>query len=107
MRWRRKDLVGIRELSPDEIRFILDTADAFKEVGTRQIKKVPALRGKTLANFFVEPSTRTRTSFEIAAIRLSADVINMTAASSSLTKGETLKDTAKIIEAHPPRIILI
>ena len=80
MRWHRKDLLGIRELSPEEIVFILDTADAFKEVGTREIKKVPALRGKTLVNFFVEPSTRTRTSFEIAAIRLSADVINISAA---------------------------
>ena len=80
MRWQRKDLLGIRELSAEEITFILDTADAFKEVGTREIKKVPALRGKTLVNFFVEPSTRTRTSFEIAAIRLSADVINISAA---------------------------
>ena len=87
MRWQRKDLLGIRELSAEEITFILDTADAFKEVGTREIKKVPALRGKTLVNFFVEPSTRTRTSFEIAAIRLSADVINISATSSSLAKG--------------------
>jgi aspartate carbamoyltransferase catalytic subunit len=107
MRWQRKDLLGIRELSPEEITFILDTADAFKEVGTREIKKVPALRGKTLVNFFVEPSTRTRTSFEIAAIRLSADVINISAASSSLTKGETLKDTAKILEANHADIVVL
>ena len=107
MRWQRKDLLGIRELSAEEITFILDTADAFKEVGTREIKKVPALRGKTLVNFFVEPSTRTRTSFEIAAIRLSADVINISATSSSLTKGETLKDTAKILEANHADIIVL
>ena len=107
MRWQRKDLLCIRELSAEEIVFILDTADAFKEVGTREIKKVPALRGKTLVNFFVEPSTRTRTSFEIAAIRLSADVINISAASSSLTKGETLKDTAKILEAYHADIIVL
>jgi aspartate carbamoyltransferase catalytic subunit len=107
MRWQRKDLLGIRELSAAEITFILDTADAFKEVGTREIKKVPALRGKTLVNFFVEPSTRTRTSFEIAAIRLSADVINISAASSSLTKGETLKDTAKVLEANHADIIVL
>jgi aspartate carbamoyltransferase catalytic subunit len=107
LRWQRKDLLGIRELSAEEILFILDTADAFKEVGTREVKKVPALRGKTLVNFFVEPSTRTRTSFEIAAIRLSADVINISAAASSLTKGETLKDTAKILEANHAGIIVI
>jgi Aspartate carbamoyltransferase, catalytic chain len=107
MRWQRKDLLGIRELSSEEITFILDTADAFKEVGTREIKKVPALRGKTLVNFFVEPSTRTRTSFEIAAIRLSADVINISASSSSLIKGETLKDTAKILEAYHADLIVL
>ena len=107
MRWQRKDLLGIRELSAEEITFILDTADAFKEVGAREIKKVPALRGKTLVNFFVEPSTRTRTSFEIAAIRLSADVINISAISSSLAKGETLKDTAKILEANHADIIVL
>src|SRR5213079_2324572 len=100
-------LLGVRELSADEIRFLLDTADAFKDVGTREIKKVPALRGKTLVNFFVEPSTRTRTSFEIAAIRLSADVINISASSSSLIKGETLKDTAKILEAYHADLIVL
>jgi aspartate carbamoyltransferase catalytic subunit len=107
VRWHRKDLLGIRELSTEEIVFILETADAFKEVGTREIKKVPALRGKTLVNFFAEPSTRTRTSFEIAAIRLSADVINISATSSSLAKGETLKDTAKILEANHADIIVL
>ncbi|MDQ6625154.1 MAG: aspartate carbamoyltransferase catalytic subunit [Verrucomicrobiota bacterium] len=107
MRWRRKDLLGIRELSAEEITFVLDNADAFKQVGTRDVKKVPALRGKTLVNFFVEPSTRTRTSFELAAIRLSADVINISASTSSLTKGETLKDTAKILEANHADIIVL
>ncbi len=107
LNWQRKDLLGIRELSVEEILFILDTADAFKEVGTREIKKVPALRGKTLVNFFVEPSTRTRTSFELAAIRLSADVINITASASSLTKGETLKDTAKVLEAYHADLIVL
>jgi aspartate carbamoyltransferase catalytic subunit len=107
LRWSRKDLVGIRELSAEEITFVLDTADAFKQVGTRDVKKVPALRGKTLVNFFVEPSTRTRTSFEIAATRLSADVINISAATSSLTKGETLKDTAKILEANHADLIVL
>jgi aspartate carbamoyltransferase catalytic subunit len=107
MRWNRKDLLGIHDLSAEEITFVLDTADAFKQVGTRDVKKVPALRGKTLVNFFVEPSTRTRTSFEIAATRLSADVINISAATSSLTKGETLKDTAKILEANHADLIVI
>src|SRR5215212_9170681 len=106
-RWNRKDLLGIRELSAEEITFVLDTADAFKQVGTRDVKKVPALRGKTLVNFFVEPSTRTRTSFELAASRLSADVINISPSSSSLTKGETLKDTAKILEANHADIIVL
>ncbi len=107
MRWQRKDLLGIRELSAEEITFVLDNADAFKQVGTRDVKKVPALRGKTLVNFFVEPSTRTRTSFELAAIRLSADVINISASTSSLAKGETLKDTAKILEANHADIIVL
>ena len=107
IRWTRKDLLGLRELSADEINFILETADAFKQVGTREIKKVPALRGKTLVNFFVEPSTRTRTSFELAASRLSADVINISAGTSSLAKGETLKDTAKVLEANHADIIVL
>ncbi len=105
--WNRKDLLGLRELSADEINFILETADAFKQVGTREIKKVPALRGKTLVNFFVEPSTRTRTSFELAAFRLSADVINISASTSSLTKGETLKDTARNLEALHADILVL
>src|SRR5437016_2990579 len=106
-RWSRKDLLGLRELSAEEINFILETTDAFKQVGTREIKKVPALRGKTLVNFFVEPSTRTRTSFELAAFRLSADVINISATTSSLTKGETLKDTARNLEALHADIIVL
>ncbi|MDQ2866934.1 MAG: aspartate carbamoyltransferase catalytic subunit [Verrucomicrobiota bacterium] len=106
-RWRRKDLLGLRELSADEIEFVLNTADAFKQVGTREIKKVPALRGKTLVNFFVEPSTRTRMSFELAAHRLSADVINISVSSSSLTKGETLKDTAKNLEALHADVLVL
>ena len=105
--WNRKDLLGLRELSPKEINFILDTADAFKQVGTREIKKVPALRGKTMVNFFVEPSTRTRTSFELAAHRLSADVINISVTTSSLTKGETLKDTARNLEALHADILVL
>ncbi len=105
--WTRKDLVAIQDLSVQEITAILDTAAAFKSVGTREIKKVPALRGRTLINFFVEASTRTRVSFELAAHRLSADVINVSAASSSLTKGETLKDTAKVFEANHADIIVL
>jgi aspartate carbamoyltransferase catalytic subunit len=106
-RWNRKDLLGLRELCADEINLVLETTDAFKQVGTREIKKVPALRGKTLVNLFVEPSTRTRTSFELAALRLSADVINISAESSSLTKGETLKDTARNLEALHADILVI
>src|SRR5690348_5577776 len=105
--WTRKDLVGLESLSAAEIGALLDAAEAFKDVGTRDIKKVPALRGKTLVNFFVEPSTRTRISFELAAHRLSADVVNMSASTSSLTKGETLKDTAKNLEALLADIIVL
>src|SRR5678810_1298877 len=105
--WTRKDLVSIELLTAEEITTVLDTAAAFKQVGTREIKKVPALRGKTLINFFVEASTRTRTSFELAAFRLSADVINIAATTSSLTKGETLKDTAKNLEALHADIIVL
>ncbi len=107
MNWKRKDLLGLHELSAEEINFILETADAFKQVGTREIKKVPALRGKTLINFFVEPSTRTRTSFELAAQRLSADIVNISASTSSLTKGETLKDTARNLEALHADILVL
>jgi aspartate carbamoyltransferase catalytic subunit len=106
-RWSRKDLTGLQDLSAEELNLVLDTAAAFKTVGTRNIKKVPALRGKTLVNFFVEPSTRTRVSFELAAERLSADIINMSASASSLTKGETLKDTALNLQAlHADMIVL-
>ena len=96
---RGRDLVALADLSKEEILYLLDTAQAMKEVLTRDIKKVPTLRGKTVVNLFFEPSTRTRTSFEIAGKRLSADVLNFSAATSSLTKGETLKDTARNIEA--------
>ena len=99
MQWSRKDLLSLYDLKPEEIEFILDTAAEFKKVSARKVKKVPALRGKTVVNFFVEPSTRTRVSFELAEQRLSADVVNVTASSSSLTKGETLLDTIKNIEA--------
>jgi aspartate carbamoyltransferase catalytic subunit len=105
--WRRKDLLSIRELEPEEIVTILDTAAAFKTVGSRDIKKVPALRGKTMVNFFVEPSTRTRTSFELAAFRLSADVVNISATTSSLQKGESLKDTALNLQALHSDIIVL
>ncbi len=105
--WRRKDLLNIRELEPWEVETILNTASAFKTVGSRDVKKVPALRGKTLVNFFVEPSTRTRVSFELAAMRLSADVVNISATTSSLQKGETLKDTALNLQAlHADLIVL-
>ncbi len=107
MRWTRKDLLDIQSLSAEEITTILDTAREFKAVGTREIKKVPALRGKTVVNLFVEPSTRTRISFELAAQRLSADIINFTAEASSLKKGETLKDTARNIEALNVDFIII
>src|SRR6187551_3490313 len=106
-RWTRKDLLGLRELTADEINFVLETTDAFKQVGTREIKKVPALRGRTLVNFFVEPSTRTRTSFELAAMRLSADVVNIAASASSLQKGESLKDTALNLQALQADIIVL
>ena len=105
--WTRKDLTGIESLSTAEIGMILDTAAAFKSVSGREIKKVPALRGKTLVNFFVEASTRTRISFELAAVRLSADVVNISASTSSLTKGETLKDTAQVLQANYADIIVL
>jgi aspartate carbamoyltransferase catalytic subunit len=99
LRWSRKHLLGLEELSADEIRFVLDTADSFKEVSTRSVKKVPALRGRVIVNAFFEDSTRTRTSFSLAASRLSADVIDFTEKGSSVSKGETLVDTARNIEA--------
>ncbi|WP_305040972.1 aspartate carbamoyltransferase catalytic subunit [Geoalkalibacter sp.] len=107
MNFRHKHILGIEQLSADDIRFILDTADSFKEINSRDIKKVPTLRGKTIVNLFFEASTRTRTSFEIAGKRLSADTINITASSSSVVKGETLEDTAKNIEAMKPDIIVM
>ena len=105
--WNRKHFLDIQSLTPEEINTVLDTAGAFKQVGERAIKKVPALRGKTVVNLFVEPSTRTRISFELAAQRLTADVINFTAEASSLKKGETLKDTARNLEALNADIIII
>ena len=99
MKYERKDLLGIEELSAEEINFILDTAVSFREILERPIKKVPTLRGKTIVNLFFEPSTRTRMSFELAAKRLNADVLNFSASSSSILKGETLLDTARNILA--------
>ena len=93
MKLARKDILGIRDLTVEEINLVLDTAESFIEVSTREIKKVPTLRGVTVMNLFYEPSTRTRTSFEIAAKRLSADTINIAAATSSVVKGETFVDT--------------
>ncbi len=107
MAWTRKHLLDIQSLSAEEIVTVLDTARAFKAVGERAIKKVPALRGKTVINLFVEPSTRTRISFELAAQRLTADVINFSAEASSLKKGETLKDTARNLEALNADIIVM
>src|SRR5213595_3685305 len=105
--WTRKHLLGLEELSADEIRLILDQADAFKEVSTRSIKKVPALRGRVVVNAFFEDSTRTRTSFSLAASRLSADVLDFSEAGSSVSKGETLIDTARNIEAMGVDVIVI
>jgi aspartate carbamoyltransferase catalytic subunit len=107
MSWQRKHLLDIQSLAAGEIITVLDTARAFKAVGERAIKTVPALRGKTVVNLFVEPSTRTRISFELAAQRLTADVINFTADASSLKKGETLKDTARNLEALNADFIVI
>lgn len=106
MGFERKDLLGIEDLARNEIESILATTENFLEVNQRKIKKVPALRGKTVINLFFENSTRTRTSFEIAGKRLSADVINISASGSSLAKGESLLDTAKNLEAMYPDIIV-
>jgi aspartate carbamoyltransferase catalytic subunit len=103
----RKDLLEIRSLEPGEIRTILDTSVSMKEIASREIKKVPALRGKTVVNLFLEPSTRTRTSFEIAGKWLSADVVNVSGSSSSVAKGETLVDTARNIEAMSPDCVVV
>ena len=106
-RLRGKDLLGIADLDASEITLILDTAEAMKEVASRPIKKVPTLRGKTVINLFFEPSTRTRTSFEIAEKRLSADTLNIAIAMSSVVKGETLIDTAQNLEAIAPAIMVV
>lgn len=105
--FKRRDLLGIRDLSAVEIRGILDTAENFRELNSREIKKVPTLRGKTVINLFFENSTRTRTSFELAAKRLSADAVNISVSSSSVTKGETLVDTALNLDAMDPDCIVV
>ncbi len=105
--WLRKDLLGIAELSVAEIEHVLATAESFAEVASRPVKKVPALRGKTVVNLFFEPSTRTRVSFEIAAQRLSADVVNFTSAGSSQSKGETLRDTTRNIASMFPDFVVV
>src|SRR6266699_2396697 len=105
--FNRKHLLGIRDLSAGEITHLLDTAETFRDVSRREIKKVPALRGRTIINLFFEPSTRTRTSFEIAAKRLSADAVNVSISSSSVTKGESLLDTARNLEAMAPDCIVV
>ena len=107
VRWDRKDLLGIADLSPDEISLILDTAESFAEVGERPIKKVPTLRGKTVMNLFFEASTRTRSSFEIAEKRLSADNLNFSTSGSALEKGESLVDTAMNLQAMAPDLVVI
>jgi aspartate carbamoyltransferase catalytic subunit len=107
MGWKRKDLLGMQGLEAAEITDVLDTAASMKEIATREIKKVPTLRGKTVVNLFYEPSTRTRTSFEIAGKWLSADVINFSASGSSAEKGESLLDTARNIEAMSPDVVVV
>ena len=107
MGFRHKDIIALKDLTREEIELLLNTADSLDEINRRDIKKVPTLRGKTVVNLFYEASTRTRTSFEIAAKRLSADTVNITASSSSVTKGETLSDTAQNILAMKPDIIVM
>ena len=107
MMFKLKNILGTQCLTEDDITTILDTVDSFKEISTRPIKKVPTLRGKTVINLFFEPSTRTRTSFEIAGKRLSADVINIVGSSSSTVKGENLIDTALNLEAMHPDIMIV
>src|SRR5678810_871191 len=104
---RSRHLLGIADLDPTEIELILETALAMKEIGTRPIKKVPTLRGRTVVNLFFEASTRTRLSFELAEKRLSADTLGITTVGSSVTKGETLLDTARTLEAMAPDMIVI
>ncbi len=107
MEWTRGDLLGLEELDRAEIEMILDTAASFKEISSRPVKKVPTLRGRTIVLFFFEPSTRTRSSFELAAKRLSADSLNISTSTSALSKGETIKDTLRNIEAMQVDIIVI
>ncbi len=107
MEFNKKDILDVASLSSDEISFIMDTAEKMKEISERPIKKVPTLRGKTIVLFFYEPSTRTKLSFEVAAKRLSADSISLSAGSSSMVKGETLIDTARNLEAMKPDVIVI
>src|SRR6266550_8350648 len=107
MGWTRKDLLAMRELEAGEIVLLVDTAASLQEIATRDIKKVPALRGKTIVNLFYESSTRTRTSFEIAGKWLSADVVNFSAGGSSTTKGESFIDTAKNIAAMSPDVVVV
>ncbi len=107
MRLQKKDLLDIQSLSAEEIGLLLDTATSFKEIGTRTIKKVPTLRGRTVVNLFYEPSTRTRVSFEIAAKRLSADAVNVSVSGSSVSKGETLLDTVRNLQAMAPDVLVM
>src|SRR6188508_2641588 len=105
--FRRRDLLGIRDLTAADITGILNTAENFREISTREVKKVPALRGKTVINLFFEASTRTRTSFELAAKRLGADAVNISPSTSSTTKGETLLDTARNLDAMAPDVVIV
>src|SRR5437667_12676693 len=107
MGWTRKDLLSMRELDAGEITLLVDTAASLQEIATRDIKKVPTLRGKTVVNLFYESSTRTRTSFEIAGKWLSADVVNFSVSGSSAEKGESLLDTAKNIDAMSPDVVVV
>src|SRR5512141_298439 len=107
MEWHRRHVLGLSDFHPEEMEFVIDTARSMEEVLTRDIKKVPALRGKTVINLFYEASTRTRTSFELAGKRLSADVINISTSTSSVVKGETLLDTARNIEAMKCDMIIV
>ncbi len=105
--FKHKHIISLEDFSPEDIGFVLQTAESFKEISSRSIKKVPTLRGRTVINLFFEPSTRTRLSFEIAAKRMSADTFNISASTSSTTKGETLVDTARNLEAMNPDLIII
>ncbi len=105
--WQKKHILGIKDLNKEELETVFTLANSFKEISERDVKKVPALRGKTIINLFFENSTRTRTSFELAAKRLSADVVNFSSSNSSLTKGETIIDTIKTLEAYHPNIMIV